>query len=119
MATTIIDDLRWFSYGGKENLEPQQIPTHDELIAFGAEVSDSTLQERHGTEPLPEGRDERLYWIDSKECSRTMLTYVPDAHGWYVENSKGFKWRPKDLNDLYALMDEMDQQYERYGDLLQ
>lgn len=118
MAETILDRLSWFGYG-KQKLEPQEIPTHDQLIAFGAEETGYTIRDyesRKGIQ-LAEGRNELTYSVES-ERGKADVIYVPDEHGWYVENGSGFKWRPKNLDELKDILDEMDHQIDRYGELL-
>jgi hypothetical protein len=120
MAETIIDSLRY--HGGKQPLTKQTIPPHEELLAFPGEETGDTLETRPGgydplRDALPEGRDSRLYSLDSPgRC--TWVTYIPDAHGFYVEDFKGTRYRPEDLDELKALLEEMDHQIGRYGGLL-
>jgi len=117
MAETIIDRLRWFSYG-KQKLEPQDVPSHDQLIAFGAEETGNRLCDYESERKdfkLPDGRDDRTYAIVSDKVD---IIYVPDEHGFYVENGTGLTWRPKDLDELRDLIGEMDHQLRRYGELL-
>jgi hypothetical protein len=120
MATTIVDELRWYG-PGKKGYPEQTIPTTEQLLAAGAEETGDTIESYSGYDPqkdaLPEGRDSRTYSIDSPG-RQTYVTYIPDAHGFYVENMKGTKWRPKDLDELETLLDEMDHQISRYGSLL-
>lgn len=112
---SIIDDLRYF--GPSKRVWPKQtIPTHEELIASGAEETGYTILD-YTHEPLQEGRDTRSYAVESPQGQANLL-YVPDAEGFYVENFNGNQWRPEDLAQLHYLLEEMDHQLSRYGELL-
>ena len=120
MATTIIDDLQWFS-ASKKAPDKQEIPTHDQLLAFPADETGNRLEDYGSYDPetdkLPDGRDSRTYAIDSPR-GRANLIFIPDQYGWYVENGAGHKWRPENLEQLRDLLEEMDFQINRYGGLL-
>lgn len=115
----IVNSLRW--YGSNITKSPAQtVPTVEQLIAAGADETGYKLEEYEGynpeTDALPEGRDTRTWNICSKEYD-TYLMYIPDAEGFYLENYNGNKWRPEDLDECIALVDEIGFQEDRYGDL--
>ncbi len=123
-AETILDELKWY---GNPTLParlfktPQTVPTHEELLAFPGEETGDTIETRWGYEAekhaLPEGRDNRTYALDSPDQS-VNVTYVPDQQGFYIETLSGTKYRPQDLDEVHTLLEEMDHQIDRYGDLL-
>ena len=114
--SNIVSDLRCFG-PGKKGYAPQTVPTVEQLIAAGAEETGYTLADYDGDRDiaLAEGRDTRT-WVIEKGSENVI--YVPDEHGFYLENFNGNKWRPSDLDEAVTLVEEMSFQMNRYGELL-
>ncbi len=114
--SNIVSDLRCFG-PGKKGYAPQTVPTVEELIAAGAEETGYRISEYEGSRnvTLPEGRDDRSWVLESGEVN---VTYVPDVHGFFIENFNGNIWRPSDLGEALALVEEMAFQMDRYGELI-
>ena len=117
----IVSDLRCFG-PGKNGYAPQTVPTVDQLIAAGASETGYRLSEYDdylgkAAYNLAEGRDDRTWVLEDKSCD-VNLVYVPDAHGFFLEDYSGSIWRPTNIDEAVTLVEEMAFQMDRYGELI-
>lgn len=97
--TRLIDLRRVWGNISKEKLIPQEIPSVDDLIRLGAE---ETGDHERG---LPDGRDSRT-WSITNEFGMYYMTYIPDEHGFYLENITGSTWRPANIQEAIEIFDQ-------------
>ena len=105
--SNLVELTRWYGLSWR-GYAPQAVPTGAELVHVGAVPTGECLPD-YGDElnALPPARDNRTWYVESPRHI-VILLLVPDRRGFYLEDEHGDRWRPADLAELLALLQEME-----------